>query len=96
MPDWRVALWKERQVLIVDEISMVQPVLLDALSRGCCRARNPDGREDTWKTKGAAFGGMPLVIFAGDFMQLKTVGGASAQGCKTEQASPTYGAVALR
>ncbi len=78
--------WKDVEVLVVDEISMVQPRLFGALSyraailrQGMRPARWPETEHrtdpDVYDEPGRAFGGIPLVLLTGDFMQLTPIGG---------------------
>ena len=58
--------------MVLDEVSMVSPRLLAALSYRVCAAREGTcgADKDLFCQPGYAFGGVPLVILAGDFMQL--------------------------
>ena len=64
--------WAGVQVLVLDEVSMVSPRLLAALSYRLCAARERTCGADKllYCDLGFAFGGIPLVILGGDFMQL--------------------------
>jgi hypothetical protein len=64
--------WANVQLLVLDEVSMVSPRLLAALSYRLCAARERTCGADKlmFAERGYAFGGVPLVILAGDFMQL--------------------------
>jgi hypothetical protein len=65
--------WRDVQVLIVDEISLVTPRLFGALSYRTCLARRDSLvgiQPDLYMEPGHVFGAVPLVILAGDFMQL--------------------------
>jgi hypothetical protein len=78
--------WRDVEVLVVDEISMVMPMLFGALSYRAAVLRD-NSRSSRWpdivhqtdrllySLPGHAFGGIPLVILAGDFMQLTPIGG---------------------
>ena len=59
-------------LLVVDEISMLSPALFTALSYRLCQARKTTWGVDPnlFTEKGSAFGAVPLVILAGDFLQL--------------------------
>ena len=59
-------------LLVVDEISMVAPKLLGALSYRLCCARKASTGEDPnfFCEPGSVFGAIPIVVVAGDFLQL--------------------------
>ena len=88
-----ITFWGDVYLLITDEISMVSPALLAAFSFRLNQYRSGD----KWKAKdteftmpGGAFGRIPLVILAGDFMQLPAFEGfhkVSLLG-KVSQAEP--------
>jgi hypothetical protein len=60
-------LWGSRAMLIVDEISMISGALLNEIDGKCRRLGD--------KTR--LFGGIPVVLFSGDFSQFPPVGGLS-------------------
>ena len=63
--------WADVDLLVIDEISMVSPRLLGALSYRLCCARQQKGADKfLYHQLGNIFGGVPLNILAGDFMQL--------------------------
>ena len=64
--------WQHVDALIIEELSMVAPKMLGALSFRTCVARRQKcgARPDLYTLPGFAFGGIPLVILLGDFMQL--------------------------
>ena len=64
--------WRDVRMLVLDEISMVAPRLFAALSYRLCAARQRTCGADKlqFAERGFVFGGIPLVILAGDFMQL--------------------------
>ena len=64
--------WAPVQLLVVDEISMVAPRLLGALSYRLCvaRASTHGAQKDFFAIPGDVFGRIPLVVLSGDFMQL--------------------------
>ena len=63
--------WADVDLLILDEISMVSPRLLGALSYRLCCARRAHGVDPLlYHERGHIFGGVPLIVMAGDFMQL--------------------------
>uniref|UniRef100_A0A0D2Y8C6 ATP-dependent DNA helicase n=1 Tax=Fusarium oxysporum (strain Fo5176) TaxID=660025 RepID=A0A0D2Y8C6_FUSOF len=55
--------WQEKQVLIIDEVSMLGARTLHAVNEQLCRLR--ESARD--------FGGIPIVIFCGDFHQFRPV-----------------------
>lgn len=55
--------WQEKYLLIVDEVSMLGARTLYAVNDQLCRLR--ESRED--------FGGIPIVLFCGDFHQFRPV-----------------------
>ena len=69
--------WHDVHLLVVDEISMLSPALFGALSFRVCQARKETWgvSEGLFTEKGSAFGGVPIVILAGDFMQLPAMEG---------------------
>eukprot|EP00929_Paragymnodinium_shiwhaense_P067462 TRINITY_DN33953_c0_g1_i1.p1 TRINITY_DN33953_c0_g1~~TRINITY_DN33953_c0_g1_i1.p1 ORF type:complete len:413 (-),score=88.10 TRINITY_DN33953_c0_g1_i1:25-1263(-) len=62
--------WRETRVLVVDEVSMLEPALFEALERIGRQVRNNNAR---------AFGGLQL-LFCGDFLQLPPVEASRAGG----------------
>ena len=64
--------WNPVEVLVTDEISLVPPTLFGAGSyRICLSRRESKGcQPDLYTEAGHAFGSIPLIILAGDFMQL--------------------------
>jgi hypothetical protein len=64
--------WANVAGIVVDEISLVKPMLFAALSCRASLARREthNAKPDLYTEKGHAFGQVPLVILAGDFMQL--------------------------
>ena len=68
------------EALIVEEVSMVPSALLGALSLRMCVARQKTKGcdKDLYTERGHMFGGVPIVMFLGDFYQLGPVrkGGA--------------------
>ena len=57
------SLWKEKTIMIVDEISMVSLTMLTTINEQCNRIRAV--RQDST----AILGAMPIVVFMGDFHQ---------------------------
>ena len=55
--------WQEKQVLVIDEVSMLGARTLHAVNEQLCRLR--ESARD--------FGGIPIVIFCGDFHQFRPV-----------------------
>ncbi|KNB06483.1 hypothetical protein FOXG_07178 [Fusarium oxysporum f. sp. lycopersici 4287] len=55
--------WQEKQVLVIDEVSMLGARTLHAVNEQLCRLR--ESARD--------FGGIPIVIFCGDFYQFRPV-----------------------
>lgn len=60
-------LWKERKILVIDEISMISGSTLDEIDR----------RTRSWGDKSLPLGGVPIVVFMGDFYQFSPVAGES-------------------
>ena len=59
--------WRPVRVLVLDEVGMCGPDLFGAASFRICFLR---GSVDKYTMKGFAFGGIKLVVLAGDFLQL--------------------------
>src|SRR6267378_5587418 len=57
------ALWRNKIMLIIDEISMVSSKLMDSIDKQCKVVKNLDDSST------AVFGGLPVVIALGDFHQ---------------------------
>ncbi|KJZ70119.1 hypothetical protein HIM_10489 [Hirsutella minnesotensis 3608] len=55
--------WREKDVLVIDEVSMLGSRTLHAVNEQLCRLRG--SRQD--------FGGIPIVLFCGDFHQFRPV-----------------------
>ena len=64
--------WHNVFAVILDEVSMVSPKLLGAASYRMClaRRRSHGADPDLYTESGHRFGKVPLVVLAGDFMQL--------------------------
>ena len=64
--------WHSVEALVIDEISLVQPTLFGAASYRISLARRESKgcKPDLYTEAGHAFGSIPLVVLAGDFMQL--------------------------
>jgi hypothetical protein len=62
-------LWKGKSILIVDEISMVSMALLHSINEQCNKIRGTD------RDSASFFGGLPIVVFLGDFHQFAPIGG---------------------
>jgi hypothetical protein len=62
-----MALWKEKSIIIIDEISMVSLTMLSTMNQQCnkIQAVQPDST--------AIFGALPIVVFMGDFHQFAPV-----------------------
>ena len=71
--------WHEVYLLVIDELSLISPSLLTAASYVMCQARQHTWHVDPglFAEKGHAFGGIPLVLLTGDFMQLPAFEGKS-------------------
>ena len=67
-----ITFWHDVHLLVVDEISMLSPALLTALSFRVSQFRRTTVGADPglYEAPGSAFGCIPIVILAGDFMQL--------------------------
>ena len=61
------ALWRNKIMLIIDEISMVSSKLMDSIDKQCKVVKNLDDSST------AVFGGLPVVIALGDFHQFPPV-----------------------
>ena len=79
-------LWRPLQLLMGDEMSMWDPRLFGALSyRACLLRQTPehDTHPELYIEPEHAFGGIPLVVFSGDFLQLAPIGaGKKAVQCE--------------
>ena len=64
--------WRDVYALVIDEISLVSPRLFGAASHRVCLARRQtrNAMPELYTEEGYAFGGVPIVILAGDFLQL--------------------------
>ena len=65
--------WNRVQTLVIEEVSMVEPGMLAGSSYRMCRARRgarPWVDPNLYEHEDHMFGGIPLVIMLGDFMQL--------------------------
>jgi len=64
--------WRDVWAILLDEVSLVSPRLLGALSYRACLARKRSHGCDPllYAEKAERFGRVPLVVLAGDFMQL--------------------------
>ena len=60
--------WKDVKAALIDEVSLVPPRLLGAASYRMCLGRR--GEADKYAERGHMFGGVPIVILLGDFLQL--------------------------
>jgi len=63
----KAELWVSRSMLIIDEISMISGAVLNEIDIKC---RNLGDRQ-------RLFGGIPVIVFSGDFCQFPPVGGLS-------------------
>jgi hypothetical protein len=63
------ALWRDKTIMIIDEISMVSLTMLTTINQQCNRIHAI--QQDST----AIFGGLPIVIFLGDFCQFPPVRG---------------------
>ena len=61
------ALWRNKNMLVIDEISMVSSKLMDSIDQQCKVVKNLDANST------AVFGGLPVVIALGDFHQFSPV-----------------------
>ena len=71
------ARWCDVKCLILEEISMMSPMMLAAISYRLClaRASNHAGANPALYSDAAyCFGGIPIVVMLGDFMQLAPLG----------------------
>ena len=72
-------MWRSRRCLLIEEVSMVSPSLYNMLlfrsfhGRACTHSL----KESEYDKLKGAFGGMPIVIHLGDFLQKKPIGGPS-------------------
>jgi PIF1-like helicase len=62
-------LWSNKTVMFIDEISMVDLSMLSTIDKRCKIARSLD------RTSTDLFGGLPIVIFMGDFYQFPPIKG---------------------
>ena len=64
--------WRDVKVVFIEEVSMVLPRLLGAASFRVCMARRETHNCDPslYAELGHLFGGIPLIILLGDFLQL--------------------------
>ena len=60
--------WRDVKAALIDEVSMVPPRLLGAASYRMCLGRR--GEAEKYMERGHMFGGVPIVILLGDFLQL--------------------------
>ena len=61
------SLWTNKNMLVIDEISMVSSKLMDSVDKQCNAMKNLDSSST------AVFGGLPVVIALGDFHQFPPV-----------------------
>ena len=62
-------LWSNKTIMIIDEVSMVDLTMLNTINNQCKIAKSLDrGSPDL-------FGGLPIIIFMGDFFQFPPVKG---------------------
>ena len=61
------SLWTNKNMLVIDEISMVSSKLMDSVDKQCNAMKNLDSNST------AVFGGLPVVIALGDFHQFPPV-----------------------
>jgi hypothetical protein len=62
-------LWSNKTIMVIDEVSMVELAMLNTINNQCKIAKSLDsGSPDL-------FGGLPIVIFMGDFFQFPPVRG---------------------
>ena len=61
------SLWTNKNMLVIDEISMVSSKLMDSVDKQCNAIKNLDSNST------AVFGGLPVVIALGDFHQFPPV-----------------------
>ena len=68
--------WCDLRLLVIEEVSMVSPNLFNMLLyRGFhARRQQCDLEEAQYQTPACAFGRVPIVIYLGDFLQLKPTG----------------------
>ena len=72
--------WSSKRCLILEEVSMISPALFNMLLYRSWLARRErwEVREERLYDKmDTAFGRMPIVIYLGDFLQLRPIGGRS-------------------
>ena len=62
-------LWSRKTIVIIDEISMVDLTMLSTINNQCKIAKSLD------RSSPDLFGGLPIVIFMGDFFQFSPVRG---------------------
>jgi hypothetical protein len=62
------ALWRNKIMVIIDEISLVSSKLMDSIDKQCKVVKNLDDSST------AVFGGLPVVIALGDFHQFLQCG----------------------
>ena len=69
-------MWSHRMCLILEEVSMLSPELYNMLLYRSYHGRSEltELPEAEYDQPGGAFGRMPLVIYLGDFLQLKPIG----------------------
>ncbi|KAJ5082332.1 hypothetical protein N7532_011375 [Penicillium argentinense] len=62
-------LWERKTIMIVDEVSMMDLTMLSMINNHCKMAKSLDRNSPEF------FGGLPIVIFVGDFFQFSPVRG---------------------
>ncbi|KAJ5100153.1 hypothetical protein N7532_007154 [Penicillium argentinense] len=62
-------LWERKTIIIVDEVSMMDLTMLSMINNHCKMAKSLDRNSPEF------FGGLPIVIFVGDFFQFSPVRG---------------------
>ena len=69
-------IWCDLRLLVVEEVSMVSPNLFNMLLYRAFHARRNQCNleEAKYQTPSCAFGRVPIVIYLGDFLQLKPTG----------------------
>jgi hypothetical protein len=71
--------WLPKLLFIQDEISLVPASVENMMLYRITRARQCQGLDpETYSHKGQLFGKMPIVLIAGDFLQIKPAGEISA------------------
>ena len=62
-------LWRNKTIMVIDEISMVDLRMLNTINNHCKSAKSLD------RNSSDLFGGLPIVLFMGDFFQFPPVKG---------------------